>query len=146
MVLPVPSGAGCIPALMPEECALLYKHQGCYKCRVPYAGHQGWECLNGFPVVHKVITANLCQVVKTTFEKNRWGQCGGGPAAHTSTRTHGLHIPPSPINPVYVTAISEDHTKDDDGVSEDVEDESSQVVAMTWPSAVALGNSNSEGS
>ncbi|KAI0047121.1 hypothetical protein FA95DRAFT_1474948, partial [Auriscalpium vulgare] len=40
---------GRCPALTDEERALLDKHEGCLKCRRPYAGHRSVQCTNGFP-------------------------------------------------------------------------------------------------
>ncbi|KDR78151.1 hypothetical protein GALMADRAFT_46851, partial [Galerina marginata CBS 339.88] len=136
--------AGRIQPLSPEERALLFEHRGCYKCRVPYAGHQQWECPDGFPTVHVIITPELCRLAKLAYDANRRNSRPGGVAPRVSTRPPTVPAPTTPIRVAAITAeVPLDKSEDE---LDDEDEESSQIVAMTWPSAVAFGDSGSEGS
>jgi len=127
---------GTLPPLTEEECGLLYKHRGCFKCRRLYAGHMGRDCPNDFPETHTPITPALATTAKAEFEKVRRPYRGGsfnrGPAPSRSTSAVAA-----------VVEESSDVSGDDGDVDEE---ENSGVVAMTWPSAVALGDSDSDDS
>jgi len=120
---------GTLPLLAEEERSLLYKHRGCFKCRHLYAGHMGHDCLNDFPETHTLITPALAATAKTKFKKvchpYRGGSFNRGPAPSTSTPA--------------IAAVVEESSD----ISGD-ENKKSSIVAMTWPSAVVLGDSDSD--
>lgn len=59
--------------LTPVKWTLLLEHEGCFKCRQPYAGHIGPKCLNGFPskADYKPITEVDMLLVKKKHEKKK---------------------------------------------------------------------------
>jgi len=124
-----------LPALMEEERALLYENRGCYKCRRLYAEHLGCNCPNDFPDTHILITPALAATAKAEWEKRRQSKgklVNRGPAASSST-------------PAVATIVEE--SSEVSGDENDMEEEeNSRVIAMTWPSAVALGDSDSDDS
>jgi len=94
----------------------------------------GRDCPNDFPKMHTPITPALAATAKTKFEKVRCPYRGGsfnrGPAPSSSTPA--------------VAAVVEE-SSDISGDEGDVdENEKSGIVAMTWPSTVTLGDSDSD--
>ena len=76
-----PSGTTALPKLTPKERAILYDHQGCFKCCRLYADHKGADCPNGFPspVRYQPLTAEYAETVRDSRNKPR---SRGGPVAH----------------------------------------------------------------
>ena len=56
---PGPSkGTTSLPKLTPAERAIIFDHQGCFKCRQLYVDHKGADCPNGFPPPRLIQTTN----------------------------------------------------------------------------------------
>jgi len=94
----------------------------------------GHDCPNDFPETHTLITPALAATAKTKFEKvhhpYRGGSFNRGLAPNTSTPAVAA-----------VVEESSDISGDEGNVDEN---EKSGIVAMTWPSAVTLGDSDSD--
>jgi len=124
-----------LPALTEEERALLYENRGCYKCRRLYAEHLGGDCPNDFPDTHVLITSALAATAKAEWEKRRQSKgkpVNRGPAVSSSTPA--------------VAAIVEESSEVSGDENDMEEEENSRVIAMTWLSVVALGDSDSDDS
>jgi hypothetical protein len=117
-----------------EERALIYEHRGCFKCRKLYVNHIQRDCPDGFPDVHVPITLAMATSAKAEADKTRRLRQGvsynRGPAASTSTST--------------VAAVIEDSSDVSGNEGDEDEEEKSGIVAMTWPSAIALSDSDSD--
>ena len=48
-----PTNFMSLPKLTPAEQAIIFEHQGCFKCRKLYVDHKGTNCPNGFPAPGK---------------------------------------------------------------------------------------------
>ena len=70
-----------LPRLTPIERAIIFEHQGRFKCRRLYVDHKGANCPNGFPApgTYKALTPEYAEAVKDS--KNR-PRRGGPVAAH----------------------------------------------------------------
>ena len=66
---PAPSPSSTIPKLSEEEKKILNEHDGCFRCRRPYAGHRTRECPNGFPEKYERVTTAMAEAVRE--ERNR---------------------------------------------------------------------------
>lgn len=53
--------AGFVPMLTPEEHRLLIAYNGCFKCRVFFAGHRSSDCPDGFPSGNGYVTLTTAQ-------------------------------------------------------------------------------------
>src|ERR1700743_2793763 len=70
-----------LPRLTPAERAIIFDHQGCFKCRRLYVDHKGANCPNGFPTPgsYKTLTPEYAEAVRDGRNKPRRG---GTMAAH----------------------------------------------------------------
>jgi hypothetical protein len=66
---PNTSSTANFPKLTEEEKSILNDHNGCFKCRRPYAGHRTRECTNGFPTKHERVTTAMAEAVRD--QRNR---------------------------------------------------------------------------
>lgn len=66
---PTSSSPSALPKLSDEEKKILAAHDGCFKCRRPYAGHCTRECTNGFPLKYVPITTTMAEAIR--MERNR---------------------------------------------------------------------------
>ena len=53
-----------MPKLSDEEKKILSDHDGCFKCRRPYAGHRTCECPSGFPEKYERVTTAMAEAVR----------------------------------------------------------------------------------
>ena len=53
-----------MPRLSDEEKKILSDHDGCFKCRRPYAGHHTRECPSGFPEKYERVTTAMAEAVR----------------------------------------------------------------------------------
>lgn len=70
-----------VPKLTPAERAIIFDHQGCFKCRQLYVYHKGENCPNGFPAPgsYKPLTNEYAEAVRDSKNKPK------PRAGHTST-------------------------------------------------------------
>lgn len=82
-----PSPTTALPRLAPAERAILFDHQGCFKCRQLYVDHKGANCPNGFPDPgsYKPLTAAYAEAVRDSKNKPRLCPCASVviPGLHT---------------------------------------------------------------
>jgi len=125
---------GMLPPLTKEEHVLLYEHRGCFKCQCLYAGHIQCKCPNDFPEIHTPITSTMAAAAKVEFERSCHHIQGGvfnrGPMTNTSTPA--------------VAAVIEESSKVSGDEGDSKGEEKSGIVAIMWPSAVVLGDSDSD--
>ena len=62
-----------LPKLTPAERAIIFEHQGCFKCRQLYVDHKGANCPNGFPSPnsYKALTVEHAEAVWDSRNKPR---------------------------------------------------------------------------
>ena len=62
-----------LPKLTPAERAIIFDHQGCFKCCRLYVDHKGANCPNGFPSPHsyKALTVEHAEAVQDSHNKPR---------------------------------------------------------------------------
>ena len=53
-----------IPKLSDEEKKILNDHDGCFRCRRPYAGHRTRDCTNGFPEKYERVTTAIAEAIR----------------------------------------------------------------------------------
>lgn len=61
-----------MPKLTDEEKKIFTDHDGCFKCRRPYAGHRTRGCTNGFPDKYERVTTAVAEAIRD--EQNRVSQ------------------------------------------------------------------------
>ncbi|KAF9645798.1 hypothetical protein BDM02DRAFT_3119713 [Thelephora ganbajun] len=76
-----------LPKLTPAERALIFEHQGCFKCRQLYVDHKGANCPNGFPPsgTYKTLTSEYAEAVRDSKNKSR--SRAPGPVTHVGYDT-----------------------------------------------------------
>ena len=117
------------------SCTTDTNSRGCFKCCCLYADHIGCNCPDNFLDTHVMITPVLAAVAKAEWEKHcqskgqpfNWGQA------------------PSTSAPA-VAAIVKDTSEISSDEGDINEEGNSGIVTMTWPSAVALWDSDSDDS
>ncbi|KAF8798986.1 hypothetical protein BYT27DRAFT_7319795, partial [Phlegmacium glaucopus] len=132
---------GTLPPLSQDERNIIFEHRGCYKCRKLYTDHLARDCPDDFPTAHVIITRDAARIAKDEWERSRRTTRGG-----PSSRPQSSRPPRLPILNTPVAAISIDSSDRNLTDHFDEDEELPQPVAMTWPSAVVLGNSDSEDS
>ena len=85
------TSSSTLPKLTPAERALIFDHQGCFKCRQLYVNHKGANCPNDFPAAHtyKTLTAEYAEAVRDS--KNRPRSRPPAPVAHVGYS--GVDVP-----------------------------------------------------
>ena len=68
---PAPSPLPAVK-LSDEEKKILSNHDGCFKCRRPYAGHRTHECPNGFPDKYEHVMTAMAEAIRA--QRNRVAQ------------------------------------------------------------------------
>jgi hypothetical protein len=65
-IVPTPgvSSTPAMPKLSDEEKKILADHDGCFKCRRPYAGHRTRDCPNGFPLQYQRVTTAVAEEIR----------------------------------------------------------------------------------
>ena len=78
-----------LPRLTPTERAIIFEHQGCFKCRKLYVDHKGANCPNGFPAPgsYKPLTNEFAEAVRDS--RNKPKSRALGPVAHVGYVTEG---------------------------------------------------------
>ena len=78
-----------LPKLTPAERAIIFEHQGCFKCRKLYVEHKGANCPNGFPAPgsYKPLTNEYAEAVRDS--KNKPKPRAQGTVAHVGYVTEG---------------------------------------------------------
>ena len=76
------ASASTLPKLTPTKRALIFDHQGCFKCRRLYVDHKGANCPNNFLPAHtyKPLTAEYVEAVRDS--RNRPRPRAPAPIAH----------------------------------------------------------------
>ena len=102
---PMPQRA-VLPRLTQAERAIIFDHQGCFKCRRLYVDHKGANCPNGFPSPdsYKPLTTAYAESVRDSRNKPR---SRVGPVAHVGYSG-------SSAEPLAVLGIGEEESDDSD--------------------------------
>ena len=90
------TNSAVLPKLTPAERAIIFDHQGCFKCRRLYVDHKGANCPNGFPAPgsYKALTPEYAEAVRDGRNKPRRG---GTMAAHIGHASGNEDATPSAV-------------------------------------------------